>query len=426
MYSLRTHAVVKTIELPSLTAVQASREFIVLVCTTTSEFGDKPDYDISQSASQPATLHIFSSRTFTSLYNIPSSSLVPFAHPSLSSTTTETNNAVLPINLDEILHSPHLTAIPQPIFTLSNRLLAYVSPPPRLDSPHEVPSRSPRSATQGTLNDATLKFPLTQAELGVAASKLGVSVLSGMKVLGGMAFSAARAGVTAAATAAERHYSAEVSATPVVPGKFFSRSAPAASGRDNQPRHDGHVESNSVQDAAPVLDTPIVDRQGPSDDTHHITVLDLAPLRSSSSSGPTRVAEFFAGKEQPISLLQFSQDGTMLMVATSGGQTMKVFQLRPAPTGVRHLSGASSIHNTTSLDSPVHMYDLRRGRTSAVVDSLTWAHDGRWVAVATEKGTVHVFATNPYGGPSDEQSHLSGTVVNPTEVVSCCCIFVVS
>lgn len=39
------------------------------------------------------------------------------------------------------------------------------------------------------------------------------------------------------------------------------------------------------------------------------------------------------------------------------------------------------------------------------------------MAVATEKGTIHVFATNPYGGPADEQSHLTGRVVNPKEVV---------
>lgn len=37
--------------------------------------------------------------------------------------------------------------------------------------------------------------------------------------------------------------------------------------------------------------------------------------------------------------------------------------------------------------------------------------------MATEKGTIHVFATNPYGGPADEQSHLTGRVVNPKEVV---------
>ena len=48
--------------------------------------------------------------------------------------------------------------------------------------------------------DSSLKrgIGMTQAELGHAAVKIGGSVLSGMKSLGGLAFSAAKAGVNAA------------------------------------------------------------------------------------------------------------------------------------------------------------------------------------------------------------------------------------
>ncbi|KAI0029446.1 hypothetical protein K488DRAFT_13258, partial [Vararia minispora EC-137] len=38
--------------------------------------------------------------------------------------------------------------------------------------------------------------------------------------------------------------------------------------------------------------------------------------------------------------------------------------------------------------------------------------DGRWVALGSRKRTVHVFATNPYGGPPDERSHMAGRVLN--------------
>jgi hypothetical protein len=64
------------------------------------------------------------------------------------------------------------------------------------------------------------------------------------------------------------------------------------------------------------------------------------------------------------------------------------------------------------------MYDLRRGRTSAVVENLDWAADGRWVAVATQKRTVHIFATNPYGGQPDGPSHVKGKVCNSPKLVS--------
>ncbi|EKM58747.1 uncharacterized protein PHACADRAFT_248804 [Phanerochaete carnosa HHB-10118-sp] len=315
-------------------------------------------------------------------------------------------NTVLSPNVDPSLHSVQHSAIPSPIFSLSNRLLAYASPPPKLESPLESPSRLPRTASQSS-DDNALKFPTTQAELGSAAVKIGGSVLSGMKVLGGMAFTAARAGVSAAATAAERRYSTDANATAATPGKFFSRSAPAASGRDEQ-----HHARTSVDATSDTIELPNDDKQGPVDVVHHVTVVDLASLIAPNApQGPARVAEFLIGKDQPISQLQFSPDGTSLMVAMRGGHVMRVYQLRPTR---RH--PGSSMNEDVGLRSPWHVYDLRRGRTSAIVDSLTWEHDGRWAAVATEKGTVHIFATNPYGGPSDEKSHLDGRVINAREV----------
>jgi hypothetical protein len=301
-------------------------------------------------------------------------------------------------------------------------------------------------------DDTGSRFPLTQAELGTAAVKLGGSFLSGMRVLGGMALGAARAGVEAAAVAAERRYSTaggysagdgrytgerQYSAEDARYGapresRPFSRSAPAAStsGGNAEGRYGPHQEENI---AGTALDTAATSHA-----EYYVTVVDLAALRTSGTSSssktlrtstdnpppaPAVIAEFLVGKEHPISLLEFSTDGTSLMVATRSGQTMKVFQLRPAISGLRLRSTSasnvvSSPHSDTSaLPSPVHVYDLRRGRTSAVVDSLTWAHDARWMAVATEKGTVHVFATNPYGGPTDERSHLGGRVVNVDEPV---------
>jgi hypothetical protein len=69
-------------------------------------------------------------------------------------------------------------------------------------------------------------------------------------------------------------------------------------------------------------------------------------------------------------------------------------------------------------NAPWHVYDLHRGRTSAVVENLDWATDGRWIAIATQKRTVHIFATNPYGGQPDGQSHVTGRVCNSPELVS--------
>ncbi|TFK53255.1 hypothetical protein OE88DRAFT_1626135 [Heliocybe sulcata] len=70
----------------------------------------------------------------------------------------------------------------------------------------------------------------------------------------------------------------------------------------------------------------------------------------------------------------------------------------------------------------MHVYDLRRGRTSAVVEGVESAQDGRWVAMGTRKRTLHVFAANPYGGKTDVRSHVEGRVRDAGEVPLSTCL----
>jgi hypothetical protein len=69
-------------------------------------------------------------------------------------------------------------------------------------------------------------------------------------------------------------------------------------------------------------------------------ILDLESLTSSSPRVPELIAEFLASKHQPISALQFSADGSALMVVPGDGQTVKVFQVRPLPRTLRFASSA--------------------------------------------------------------------------------------
>ncbi len=301
-------------------------------------------------------------------------------------TPTKSDTTVLPSNDIDI-------AVPHPVFALSHRFLAYVSRTP------SVGSGRPQTQTPVRAEGAT------QPDLGVMALRVGGSVLSGMRALGGRAFTAARA---------------RISDTPSAPlSKPLSRSAPEQESIPN--------ESNNSQ-AAPQTG-------------YHVTIVDLTPLAAPSPRAPELVVEFLASKRQPISALLFSADGGALMVVPGDGQTIRVFQLRPAPRALRsaisesgQFEGAESVPVvpvrfigslvedlilTLEKDSaPWHMYDLRRGRTSAVVENLDWASDGRWIAVATRKRTVHVFAANPYGGLPDGHSHIKGRVCNTPKLVS--------
>ena len=313
-------------------------------------------------------------------------------HQSSSTTTTNPDTTVLAsndIDTDDVSSAPH------PIFALSHRFLAYASRTPSVGSgrPHaQTPVRAEGTSTP---------------DLGVMALRVGGSVLSGMRALGGRALTAARA---------------RISDTPLPPApsaKPLSRSAPEQESISNE------TSSQSAQSG------------------YHVTILDLSPLAAPSPRAPEPIVEFLASKRQPISALQFSADGSALMVVPGDGQTIRVFQVRPAPRALR--SGISEVGQSDGAENapavpvgsvgshvdaliptlkkdsaPWHMYDLRRGRTSAVVENLDWASDGRWIAVATKKRTVHVFAANPYGGLPDGQSHIKGRVCNSPNLVSHC------
>ncbi|CAG8483800.1 2525_t:CDS:2 [Racocetra fulgida] len=65
-----------------------------------------------------------------------------------------------------------------------------------------------------------------------------------------------------------------------------------------------------------------------------------------------------------------------------------------------------------------HVYQLSRGYTNASVSDggVGWSGDSRWCAVASGRGTIHVFAINPYGGPAHVPSHITGWVNNVDEL----------
>ncbi|EMD31859.1 hypothetical protein CERSUDRAFT_119431 [Gelatoporia subvermispora B] len=421
-YSLRTHQVVKTIYSPALRSFSSSPDFIVL------------------SESHPPALRIVSSSAFVNLYTIHSSSLVPFAYPLPTPVNNNLNVSALDLERDSSAANIHQhKSIPQPIYAISNRLLAFAS---RVPSDLSFPS-TPIPGRSGPFHmesDGGVKAGLgmSQADIGNAAVKLGGTVLSGMKSLGGLAISAARAGVSAAV-------SGELTTSPKATvdsskglSRMFSRSAPT----DGTPLGGQHLDvltglrrpSDAIPPEKEKQQLPIFTDGQTVPPGCNITVIDLGPFLSDSTQAvPVKVADFTVSKSEPISHIRFSGNGTSVAASMKDGRVVRVFNIRPLSRAAR-----SSVNDSSSLlgertqagysapsqpppsisaapnrsDHPWHVYNLRRGRTSAVVEEIDWANDGRWLALSTRKRTVHVFAINPYGGPPDQASHLLGNVVN--------------
>jgi hypothetical protein len=346
-------------------------------------------------------LHILCALSLSTLFTLSSQTVFPScSKPPFSTQADET--------LHDLENTNSTIAQPRAVFALSHRLLAYVSltPPAQPSSP----SRQPRASAWNI-----------EADLGHAAIKVGESVLSGVKALGGMAYSAARAkaGLSGSGSSGSSGGGGEQGV-----GRFFSRSGPSARDLDvrvsptlgseaalpgDHPRAsppDAHVPPSSQQ---------LMSRASASGSGCHVTVVDLDPLRKTTGGGePVVVAEFMASKSQPIIGLQFSRDGNSLVVVPKDGQVLPLYQIRPITT---HHQDLASRSGSGSVQSALHMYNLRRGRTSAVVEAVDIARDLRWVAIATRNRTVHTFAVNPYGGRPDARSHIEGRVRNCVEMV---------
>jgi len=392
IYSLRAHKVIKHLPFVNVITFASSAHFIV-ISTTNSP-----------------TLHILSSASFTELHTISSLSILP------SYTTipykANTNNIVSLTTIDSINTNHASHDYLAPTFALSHRILAYASLPPRADS-HVGAVSQPRTRLHSP--SSTLGIP------HAAALKVGGTVLSGVKSLGGMAYSAATEYVKSRAGAGDQSRVAQGQSSVMsgVSNLFFSRSAPAASS--------GHSDQTEVTSPSSALFPNTQDRQEEAElsSGYHITVLDLASLLAGDNPSPRIISEFIAFKHQPVSSLEFSLDGTSLLVSPRDGQAVRTYQIRPTPSVLLPVDSKkyADEHQTALIgrqlnaepSSPWHMYNLRRGRTTAVIDGIEVSPDGRWVAFGTRKATVHVFAINPYGGKPDLRSHMENRVRNTNE-----------
>ncbi|KAK1407051.1 hypothetical protein QVD17_38662 [Tagetes erecta] len=97
----------------------------------------------------------------------------------------------------------------------------------------------------------------------------------------------------------------------------------------------------------------------------------------------------FKAHDSPIASLCFDPSGTLLVTASVHGHSFNVFCILPGPT-----NGASYIH----------LYRLQRGFTNAVIQDISFSVDSRWITISSSRGTSHLFAISPSGGPVNMQS----------------------
>ncbi|KAF8172576.1 hypothetical protein K438DRAFT_178568 [Mycena galopus ATCC 62051] len=275
--------------------------------------------------------------------------------------------------------------------------------PPASHTPRALPAPTPISAVHGRLLAFLAPAPSNSPTIGLLS---GISSMSG-----------AGAGAGAAAVTWGRTL-----------GRFFSRSAPAASALllgGSPPSGAGSLAGGGSVGGAvgSIMGVGNGGAGGGGGVGAWVRVVDLGPLlgvgsstkagRGREAAAPRDVHVFEAGRA-PLGGLFFASDGTRLFAVRRDGLGAGVWALRPSPLPLSlrppHLANPNASANDSTLPAPRHVYALRRGRTGAVVEAVSGARDGRFVALATRRRTVHVFAVNPYGGRADVRSHLRARV----------------
>ncbi|KAH0589923.1 hypothetical protein H2248_000113 [Termitomyces sp. 'cryptogamus'] len=408
IYSLNTHRVVSRLNVgiqASIESFEASEDVIVI--STTS----------------PPALHIFSTTTLTLLAEIPAARLALYVPPSpsgvgqtpaslkakamlssafgsaLSSLGQQQQQSAVNLGYrsisnstntisDPTLNSSYTTGddvanplnpnlkprpAPVPIYALSRRLLAYGSVSSSVTASPSVSFGAGVGA--GTAQPAA-----------AAAAVVAQSVWEGVRTLGGLAVGVARSKIGGGGA------SMGMGAGGV--GRFFSRSAPE---RGVDAGASGGDETDSAAGVG-------VGMGGGGE--VYITVVDLKALLSDTNAKEDIVVSIKPDTER-LSKLFFAPDGCSIGAVAWDGTGVRVYQLRPRAADVRLHRGESEGEGTQGA---LEMYHLRRGRTGAVVDGVGWSRDGRWVAMGTRRGTLHVFGVNPYGGRMDLKSHWEGRV----------------
>lgn len=285
-----------------------------------------------------------------------------------------------------------------PVFTLSGRLLAYTtSSPPLRPGPENLgtiitsrtlASRSPLSRKRDTPN--RLHAQRSAEPMSTSGSSQG-AILNSAMGLGGVAARGVWAGLKLGAQAAGR-----------AANQRLASSAPARSSMEEpiaETEGSNMTESRSFEGSSHMEDKSPTEQ--PDADGQWIKIVDLC---ARESSGPRTIAHFRLPRSKPlvspsstepahphtISHLSFSPGGTSLFIAPRDGRVFHIVDIHPGGPGHRHAHGNHAVEEEVSGDV-WHMYELRRGNTAASVNEVTWSTDGRWVGVATQRGTVRKF-----------------------------------
>jgi hypothetical protein len=289
---------------------------------------------------------------------------------------------------------PADSRISLPTFAVSGRLLAYATSEPPT---HPGPDRLGSIVTAKSLSPRSPSNSRTKQSVPMQNSTSGQNVLNSAVGIGGGVARGVWAGIKMGAQAASRATNGRLATSAPAHGSLGIAALDAPGLGDEE------SESRSLDDSSSLLDEVVggsgLDfRPGPNRGGEWIKIIDICASSDSRTKTrtiahfrlPSRTNPALDARSRPpsdlhhssssVTHLAFSPDGTSLFAAPADGRSFHLLEIHP--------SGPVSSGTQAGEGEVWHMYELRRGNTAAAVSEVKWSQDGRWVGVATGRGTV--------------------------------------
>lgn len=106
-----------------------------------------------------------------------------------------------------------------------------------------------------------------------------------------------------------------------------------------------------------------------------------------------RRTTFVNAHESALGAIALSVDGSLLATASERGTVIRLFDTRGVTVGGGCVGGIANQEKTAPISSSIPLREFRRGVERATISCLTFSLDSRWLACASDHGTVHIFQT---------------------------------
>lgn len=290
--------------------------------------------------------------------------------------------------LEPIIDLPNNDRTGLPIFALSGRLLAYATSEavrsPGAEGNGSLVTARTTTRLRSSTSDGVMKIRSHSSNAGPSENAL---LTSAVEIGGGVA-RGVWAGLKMGAKAANNRLA---KSAPTGASGIFAVHEQEDLAEETDRRSLG--DSSTSNEAGP---------SSPRPESIWIKVIDLGPAFGPDTEAVDRVSSTIAHFRLPLAQslisplspnahlnlspgrspssvchLSFSPDGTKLLAAPSDGRTGHILDIRPSGPTTGNKGG-----------EVWHVYELRRGNTSADICDVSWSEDGRWIGIGTDKGTT--------------------------------------